>query len=185
VTDIYVSTDDERIADVAAACGAGVIARPSALATDTATTEAGLTHAVSSLALDDDVVVVVPQVTSPLRWPSHISEAYQLVLDRNYDSVFTGVRLDDICVWSLDGTPRSVTYDFRKRKIRQDSLPLVVENGSVYCTTAGGLVKSGNRLNGQIGVSLMPKWTLPEIDDRDDAELCEVLMAAYVLPRSE
>ena len=56
---------------------------------------------------------------------------------------------------------------------------MVVENGSVYCTRAGALRQSGNRLSGRIGVSLMPKWTMPEIDDPEDVELCAVLMAAY------
>ena len=56
---------------------------------------------------------------------------------------------------------------------------MVVENGSVYCTRVGALRQSGNRLSGRIGVSLMPRWTMPEIDEPEDIKLCEVLMAEY------
>ena len=180
IMDVYVSTDDNEIASVAAEYGAQIIKRPHELATDTSSGDDGVIHAVSSLALADDIVVTIPQITSPLRWPTHITAVTDLVMSGNFDSAFTANRVDDICVWSLDDSPRSVTYDFRIRKMRQDRPPLVVENGSVYCTRVGALIESGNRLSGRIGVSLMPRWTMPEIDEPEDVSLCETLMAAYV-----
>lgn len=181
ITDVYVSTDDNEIAGVAAEYGAQIIKRPPELATDTSSGDDGVIHAVSHLALADDMVITIPQVTSPLRWPSHITAVTGLVLSGHFDSAFTANRVDDICVWSLDGSPRSVTYDHRTRRMRQDRPPMVVENGSVYCTRVGALIESGNRLSGRIGVSLMPRWTMPEIDETEDLSLCETLMAAYVL----
>ena len=177
---VYVSTDDNEIASVATEYGAQIIRRPPELATDVSSGDHGVIHAVSFLDLADDMVVTIPQVTSPLRWPRHITAVTDLVLSGRFDSAFTANRVDDICVWSLDDSPRSVTYDFRTRKMRQDRSPLVVENGSVYCTRVGALIESGNRLSGRIGVSLMPRWTMPEIDETDDVSLCETLMAAYV-----
>jgi CMP-N,N'-diacetyllegionaminic acid synthase len=179
ISDVYVSTDDSEIADVAIEYGAKVIARPAELAGDTASSDAGVIHAINELSLADDALVVMPQVTSPLRWAAHIAAVTQLVAEGNFESAFTANRIDDICVWSLGDTPRSVTYDFESRAMRQARPPMVVENGSVYCTRAGAFRQSGNRLSGRIGVSLMPKWTMPEIDDPEDVQLCEVLMAAY------
>ncbi len=179
ILDVYVSTDDAEIADVAMKYGARVIARPSELAGDTASGDEGVIHAINELGLADDAIAVIPQVTSPLRWASHISAVTQLVANRDFDSAFTANRVDDICVWSLGEAPRSVTYDFESRAMRQARPPMVVENGSVYCTRAGAMLRSGNRLSGRIGVSLMPKWTMPEIDDPEDVKLCEVLLAAY------
>ena len=179
ISDVYVSTDDSEISDVAIEYGAKVIARPAELAGDTASSDAGVIHAINELGLADDALVVMPQVTSPLRWAAHIAAVTQLVAEGNFESAFTANRIDDICVWSLGDSPRSVTYDFESRAMRQGRPPMVVENGSVYCTRAGALRQSGNRLSGRIGVSLMPKWTMPEIDDPEDVQLCEVLMAAY------
>jgi N-acylneuraminate cytidylyltransferase len=179
IPDVYVSTDDSAIADVAMEYGATVIARPAELAGDASTGDEGILHAINQLGLADDAIVVMPQVTSPLRWAAHITGISQLVASGDFDSAFTANRVDDICVWSLGESPRSVTYDFESRAMRQVRPPMVVENGSVYCTRAGAIRQSGNRLSGRIAVSLMPKWTMPEIDDPEDVQLCEVLMAAY------
>ena len=179
ISEVYVSTDDSEIADVAIEYGAKVIARPAELAGDTASSDEGVIHAINELGLSDGALVVMPQVTSPLRWAAHIAAVTQLVAEGNFESAFTANRIDDICVWSLGEAPRSVTYDFESRAMRQARPPMVVENGSVYCTRAGALRQSGNRMSGRIGVSLMPKWTMPEIDDPEDVQLCEVLMAAY------
>ena len=179
ISDVYVSTDDSEIADVAIEYGARVIARPAELAGDTASADEGVIHAANELGLADDAIVVMPQVTSPLRWAAHISAVAQLVESGDFDSAFTANRVDDICVWSLGEAPRSVTYDFESRAMRQARPPMVVENGSVYCTRVGAMRQSGNRMSGRIGVSLMPKWTMPEIDDPEDVQLCEVLLAAY------
>ena len=184
IADVYVSTDDSEIASVAARYGARVIDRPADLSGDTASGDAGVLHAINEMKLVDDAIVVMPQVTSPLRLSNHISAIAGLVLEGSCDSAFTAVRIDDICVWSLGEKPKSVTYDSEARMMRQARPPLVVENGSVYCTRAGAFRRSGNRLSGRIGVSLMPKWTMPEIDEPEDLELCEVLMSAYV-PTSE
>lgn len=180
IMDVYVSTEDNEIASVATEYGAQIIRRPPELATDVSSGDDAVIHAVSLLDLADDMVVTIPQVTSPLRWPTHITAVTDLVMSGNFDSAFTANRVDDICVWSLGDSPRSLTYDFRTRKMRQDRLPLVVENGSVYSTRVGALIESGNRLSGRIGVSLMPRWTMPEIDETEDLHLCKTLMEAYV-----
>jgi CMP-N,N'-diacetyllegionaminic acid synthase len=179
ITDIYVSTDDSEIAGVASAYGATVIERPAELSGDDASGDEGTIHSINKLELTDSTIVVMPQVTSPLRLATDIVNVLELVVSGDFDSAFTANRIDDICVWSLGDSPRSVTYDFESRIMRQDRPPMVVENGSVYCTRAGALRQSGNRLSGRIGVSLMPRWTMPEIDEPEDIKLCEVLMDEY------
>ena len=179
IADVYVSTDDSEIAGVASDYGAIVIERPPELSGDDSSGDEGMIHSINKLELSDTAVVVMPQVTSPLRLASDIINVSEMVVNGNFDSAFTANRIDDICVWSLGASPRSVTYDFESRVMRQDRPPMVVENGSVYCTRVGALRQSGNRLSGRIGVSLMPRWTMPEIDEPEDIKLCEVLMAEY------
>jgi CMP-N,N'-diacetyllegionaminic acid synthase len=181
ISNVYVSTDDEEIGRIAASAGAKIIARPTKLAGDFASGDQALIHVVDFLNLAAETILVMPQVTSPLRWSEHIAEAVSLVASGKADSVFTANRVDDICVWELTDSPKSVTYDYHNRGTRQERPITVVENGSVYCTTVGAIRASGNRLSGRILASLMPKWTMPQIDEPEDLLLCEVLMGAYVV----
>ena len=180
ISHVYVSTDDEQIARIAKDAGAKIVARPTELAGDLASGDQAVIHVVDFLNLLPETIVVMPQVTSPLRFPEHIVEAVGLIASGKADSVFTANRIDDICVWELTDSPKSVTYDYQNRRSRQERSVTVVENGSIYCTTAGAMRSSGNRLNGRIRVSLMPRWTMPEIDELEDLLLCEALMRAFV-----
>jgi CMP-N,N'-diacetyllegionaminic acid synthase len=181
ISRVYVSTDDEEISRIAESAGAKVVARPSELAGDLASGDDAVIHVIDSLNLSSETIVVIPQITSPLRLPEHITEVVSLVASGEADSVFTANRVDDICVWELTDSPKSVTYDYQSRGTRQERPPTIVENGSVYCTTVGAMRSSGNRLSGRIRASLMPKWTMPEIDEPEDVGLCEVLMRAYIV----
>ena len=180
ISHVYVSTDDEQIARIAKDAGAKIVARPTELAGDLASGDQAVIHVVDFLNLLPETIVVMPQVTSPLRFPEHIVEAVGLIASGKADSVFTANRIDDICVWELTDSPKSVSYDYQNRGSRQERPMTVVENGSIYCTTAGAMRSSGNRLNGRIRVSLMPRWTMPEIDELEDLLLCEALMRAFV-----
>ena len=181
ISRIYVSTDDEEISRIAESAGAKVVARPTELAGDLASGDDAVIHVIDSLNLSSETIVVIPQITSPLRLPEHITEVVSLVASGEADSVFTANRVDDICVWELTDSPKSVTYDYQSRGTRQERPPTIVENGSVYCTTVGAMRSSGNRLSGRIRASFMPKWTMPEIDEPEDVGLCEVLMRAYIV----
>lgn len=185
IDDVYVSTDDSEIATVAVTYGAQIIDRPAKLATDLASGDKALTHAVAELSVAPDTTIVMPQATSPLRLPAHIQNITELVTSREFDSAFSANRFDDICVWTMNEPPNPLTYDYRHRDVRQKRSPLVVENGSIYATRAGSLLRYGNRLSGRIGISFMPKWTLPEIDELDDLKLCEALMTTYLSSRPQ
>lgn len=181
ISRIYVSTDDAEISRIAEGAGAKIVSRPAELAGDFVSGDRALIHVIDFLNLSPETIVVMPQITSPLRLPEHIAEAVSLVALGEADSVFTANRVDDICVWEITDRPQSVTYDYQNRGTRQERPITVVENGSVYCTTAGGLRLSGNRLSGRMRASLMPKWTMPQIDEPEDLLLCEVIMKAYVV----
>ncbi|MEK6900492.1 MAG: acylneuraminate cytidylyltransferase family protein, partial [Nanoarchaeota archaeon] len=74
---IFVSTEDEEIAKVASYYGAEIIKRPDILATDNATTESVLCHAVNNLEKEGyfPELVVLLQPTSPLRGSYIIDKA--------------------------------------------------------------------------------------------------------------
>ena len=79
-------------------------------------------------------------------------------------------------IWKLDGEDlKSVNYDYKNRKRRQDSEKQYVENGSIYVFKKDGFMVNNNRLFGKIGLSLMESWKMFEIDSFEDLELCEII----------
>ena len=91
VDDVVVSTDSPEIAEVARQHGVEVpFLRPAELATDTATTESALRHALAQWekyrGRHYDYVVVL-QPTSPLRRAAHIDEAIEKAVERSAEAI--------------------------------------------------------------------------------------------------
>jgi N-acylneuraminate cytidylyltransferase len=88
---VLCSTDDPDIADVARAAGAEVpFLRPPELARDSSEDWPVFMHALDWLAREDNWVpdfIVNLRPTSPLRRPSHVDDAIQLLRDTGADSV--------------------------------------------------------------------------------------------------
>jgi CMP-N-acetylneuraminic acid synthetase len=154
-----VSTDDAEIADVARAWGAEVpFLRPAALATDAATTEVVLQHALAWLEREERAsveVVVLLEATSPFRAAGVIDEVIARLDDPAIDTAFTVVR-DHGYFWSCDGE-RIVRLD-RGYAPRQTRPPRWRETGSVYATRAA-VVRGGERIG--------PRVALVEQDETD------------------
>ena len=75
VDEVFVSTDDVEIADIASKYGANVPGlRPAHLPSETATTESVLLHTLERVGSDADILILL-QPTSPLRTARHVDEA--------------------------------------------------------------------------------------------------------------
>ena len=82
IDSVYVSTDDAEIADVSLAYGAKVICRPEELATDTASSESALIHAISEIEKEQRIeTVAFLQATSPLRDDSDMDGALKKFIE--------------------------------------------------------------------------------------------------------
>ena len=91
VSGTFVSTDSDRIREVALHCGADVIDRPAELAGDYVTSAAVMKHAVLALAdagYDFDYVILL-QATNPLRPAGMLDEAVDIIEKGGHDSLFT------------------------------------------------------------------------------------------------
>ena len=171
---VYLSSEDEEILKIGSSCGAALIKRPSSLAKDETSSEDVLKHSLEEIGECDLVVFLQP--TSPLRETEDIDNIIELVLKGGFDSAFSAVEIEDVFIWKDTKTgPRSVNYDFRNRKRRQDLEKQYVENGSIYCFKPEILKKYNNRLGNKIGISLMEGWKVHEIDCLEDFELCEFI----------
>jgi YrbI family 3-deoxy-D-manno-octulosonate 8-phosphate phosphatase len=178
---VVVSTDDDEIAAIATAHGADVVRRPAVLATDEATSEAALRHALDDVRarLDADIeLVVFLQATSPVRQPGDLDGAIERVRTEGADSLFAACPQRGF-VWSeSDGVLEPLTYDNRARPRRQDLRgEHWEENGSFYVFRPWVLDDLDNRLGG--AVSLWPMHPLDsfQVDEPGDLELLTTLLA--------
>jgi CMP-N,N'-diacetyllegionaminic acid synthase len=184
VSDIWVSSDDIAILDVAKLYGAQSIKRPTIISGDMASSESGWMHAIEYLdnmgiPLD---IILAPQVTSPLRETSDVEQAINEFILNDLDSMFSASVTDDLYFWenSSQGIC-SVNYDYKKRKRRQDYNEQIIENGSFYLFKPEIIKNELNRLGGKIGFYVMEFWKMFEIDDFNDFRMCSALMNEFLL----
>lgn len=176
---VYVSTDAPEIAEVSRKYGAEAIYRPDELATDTATSESALAHALSEIektGVFPDLVVFL-QCTSPIRTGADIDGAIRQLKAENADSLLS-VSPSHKFIWEeVNGIAKSVNYDYRHRQRRQDMKPQYVENGSIYIFKPWVLKNLGNRLGGKIAMFLMNEVASWEIDSITDFKTVDLLLS--------
>lgn len=179
---VIVTTDGDKIAEIATEYGAEVIRRPPEFATATATSESALLHAVDTLAqqgADPDLVVFL-QVTSPFRRPRDIDAAIEEYTSRGWDSLLSvAPNHRFLWQWGDAGRAESINYDHRDRQRRQDLQPQFVENGSIYVFRPEMLRKTGNRLGGNIGLFAMDEFSALEIDTPLDFAVAEAILTHW------
>lgn len=185
IDEIFVSSDDTEILEVAERCGAHPVVRPADLSGDDASSEDALLHTLALIDADKRHpvgLVLFLQATSPLRRAGDIDSAVRELIVQDADSLFSAAVFSDLLVWRESAAGlRGLLHDPNRRQRRQDSADALVENGSMYVTRAEILKSSGNRLGGRVAYYPMPAWSVFEIDEPKDVSICELLMKAIVL----
>ena len=162
IDEVYVSTEDLEIANVATESGAKVIDRPERMAQKWS----------SSIEANSTDIVFFYQCTSPLRADHHTNEAYGHFMAYDLDSLFSACKTQQF-IWRQD--ERSF-YDYKHRPMRQDKVPVILENGSFYISKAWCYLSHNVRLFGKIGHYVQPWIYGFEIDDMEDLKACGYLM---------
>jgi CMP-N,N'-diacetyllegionaminic acid synthase len=180
IDDVYVSSDSEKILDVAQDFGAIGIKRPIDISGDTASSESALLQCIQSIPKKYDTTVFL-QATSPLRTSHNIEDCIKNFQRNKLDSLFSAVLAEDTCLWSTKPQLNSLTYDYKKRKRRQDFDINIIENGSIYVFDTDKFTFNLNRLFGKMSYELMPKWSVHEIDNIEDLKICSLLMKEFIL----
>lgn len=168
-----VTTDDPEIQRVAMEFGAEVIERPPELATDAATSESALLHALDELERESGYVpdlVVFLQCTSPARDPEDIDGAVEELMRAKADSLLSVCRFERYLWGVFDGQPRPINYDYQQRWRDQDFPPQFMENGSIYVFRPRVLREFKNRLGGRIALFEMSSDKSFQIDRPEDTE---------------
>lgn len=131
IDEIYVSTDDREIKQIALEYGAKVIDRPESLSGDLEPTVTALKHVLESVEEDVENVVLL-QPTNPLRPENLLKEAFDLYLKGNHNSLFTVSRNHQKFGKINEGKFVPFNYEIGQRS--QDLEPLFFENGLLYIT---------------------------------------------------
>ena len=176
-----VSTDDEEIAQVAREAGADVpFIRPSELATDEASIEPVIEHAVDYLREEEGQkykTILLLQATSPLRTAKHVDEAIERYQEENADSL-VAVSEDESYRWrqTSDGA-EIVNYNARKR--RQDKEPEYVESGAIYGVDADLFLQTSNLQAGWTTLYVLDKISALDIDEPFELWLAEKILTEW------
>lgn len=156
---VIVSTDSDAIAEIAQKAGAEVLKRPDYLATDTASTQDVMVHALQSFPAD---TLVLLQPTSPCRSEGLIDECILEFQERDYDSLATG--------WICD------YKEYGKNTLpRQQINGFFYDDGNVYVIKAENILK-GDRYGTKIGHKIISRYENAEIDDEYDFWLLEQIL---------
>ncbi|KKB51441.1 hypothetical protein HMPREF1212_02171 [Parabacteroides sp. HGS0025] len=170
-TEVYVSTDNEEIAEVAHRYGAGVIERPEELSGDLCSTDSALQHAAIELLLggkEFDYMILL-QATNPLRPDGMMEEALQTIETGKYDSLFTVSPLIRKLGRLTDG--RFIPWNFIFGQRSQDMEPLYFENGLLYISHRELILKSLIRGESLYSLIVDHPFGYLDIDTQEDFEM--------------
>jgi len=151
-----------------------VIGRSAESASDTASTESAMLEFADAYEFENIALI---QATSPLLQAKYLDEGFEKLNENETDSVMSFVKQYRFN-WAYDdtGNVKPTNYDFFHRPRRQEFGGYLVENGAFYITSREALLKSGNRVSGNIKAVEMNEDTYFEIDEPSDWFVIEALM---------
>jgi CMP-N,N'-diacetyllegionaminic acid synthase len=177
---VYVSSDSDEILSIAHSFKAIPIKRPENLSGDSATTESALVHLLDTLTFIPETITLL-QATSPLRFPTDISNALQLMQKQGWNSLFSGARMDDFLMWRhTNDRLVPLNYDYQNRGKRQDRFPEYCENGSIYIVKPDTLLRYNNRIGDPFGIYCQTFWQCFELDSPEEWPFLELLFRYYL-----
>lgn len=170
VDEVWVSTDDDEIADISMKAGAIVIERPAEFATDTASSESVLVHFTEHVEYDSMVFI---QATSPLLSVKNINDGISLLT--KYNSALTVVKNTQF-TWG----PSGPNYGLNRRPRRQDMQVSYLETGGAFFTSRAAFLSSLTRISGTIGYVITSKIEALDIDTIEDLELIDKILTTRI-----
>lgn len=177
--EIMVSTDDNNIAEIAKTFGATV---PFFRSPQTANDFAHLGDVVEEVlsmyekigTWFDNVCCIL--ATAPFITPHRLSEAFQLMFNKQYDSVFPIVRFSYPIQRALRFKDEKVSMfypeNFAKRS--QDLEPAYHDSGQFYWIKTEAFLKNKRLFTSNSGAIIIPETEVQDIDSEEDWKLAEI-----------
>lgn len=184
---VYVATDSSQIKDTiehyfkenkfSGSQKIEIIGRSEETATDDASTESAMLEFAKNYQFSNIALI---QATSPLLRGEDLKKGFQILESVGTDSVLSVVRQKRF-LWEVDeqGRAASLNYNIFQRPRRQDFDGYLVENGAFYITSRADLLRTQNRISGNIKVVEMDEDTFIEIDEPADWQAVEKILSKY------
>ncbi len=173
VDEIYVSTDNHEIKEIALQFGAKVIERPIEISGDYEPTVSAMKHVLDSLNQIPRHVILL-QATNPLRPTLLLKEAFEIYISGQYDSLFTVSR--DFHKLGIITNSKFVPYNYEIGQRSQDIKPLYYENGQLYISKAELILE--NKIIGENHYPMITNhpYSKVDIDTLDDFEYADYIL---------
>lgn len=182
---VIVSTDSQKIADIAGQYGAEVQMRPEDLAQDDSSIVSVIQYVLDKCQRDNyhtDLVVLL-QPTSPIRRAQDVDSVITLFADESIDGVISVVRMDDVHparMYTLTEELRMVPFmkDHEYTR-RQDLQPVYYRNGCIYAVRTSAFGKYNSVMVDNKKAYVMPFQWLLNIDHERDMILADSLVKLW------
>jgi N-acylneuraminate cytidylyltransferase len=175
---LVVSTDDDEIRGVAESMKVDVIDRPAEYATDEASTEVVLIHALDTLkdreGYEPDIVVTL-EPTSPLRSGRLIDRCIEAFDRTDADAVISVVDTSAL-VGRVDADGQFSYLMPGQPRRRQDRQPLYRESSTVYATRTETLRRTGSVLGKRLHAVVAEPYEAIDINEPIDLAIVEAVM---------
>ncbi|MFC5684461.1 acylneuraminate cytidylyltransferase family protein [Flavobacterium sp. MAHUQ-51] len=176
IDEVYVSTDDQKIKEVALQYGVKVIDRPEVLSGDLEPTVTALKHLLQTIQ-DKVENVILLQPINPLRPKELLSEAFRIFNQGNYDSLFT-VTQNHHKLGKIE-TNKFIPFNYTIGQRSQDLEPLYFENGLLYITKAKLILDNTIISENAFPLEVKHIFANIDIDTQEDLEYAEYLYKKY------
>tara|TARA_B100001996_G_C18627235_1_gene580278 strand:- start:554 stop:1240 length:687 start_codon:yes stop_codon:yes gene_type:complete len=174
---IIVSSDSEKILNLAKKYDVIGLKRPKYLSGDKVFTEPVMKHVLNKFNPDENDLVILLQPTSPLRKKITIDETLRAVESNEADSSLT-LKKHHLFFWKK--ASRYVKPLYKNRPRRQDMESQLSETGSIYITKYKNFLKSGIRLSGNTkGIIAEPSESI-DVDTYQDLQYVNLLSQDYL-----
>ena len=170
ISDIIVSTDDERIKLIAQKYGATVQARPKHLSTNTSPTIDTLKYVIDNIDVEYDNVILL-QPTNPLRPKNLLADALKTFNEKNFDSLMTVTRNHQKFGKIVDNNFQPYNYKIGQRS--QDLEPLYFENGLLYISKTSSIKQGKIVGNNNHPMIINHPFAHVDIDTQEEFDLAE------------
>ena len=180
IDEIVVATDCEEIKKIVESFSLSkvrVYQREKLNSKDESSTESVMIEFLNKENYDDKDNFLLVQATSPLTETKDFEEALFKIKNEKTDSLLSCVRVKRF-LWNDDKKP--INYEYKNRPRRQDFKGVLIENGAFYINSVSNIIKSKNRLSGNISIYEMEEYKYIEIDEEDDWIIAEGLMKKYL-----
>ena len=182
---VVVSTDDDAIATAARRSGADVVLRPAELASDTASSESVLIHALDTVDPTGSIeVLVFVQCTSPFIDPADLSTAVEMVRTGAADSTLAATATYEFIWRDHHDHATGINHDPTQRPRRQDMEPSWRETGAFYAMSAPGFHTHQHRFFGRTRIVPVAPELAIDIDDDHDLTRAQLLAATSHHPHT-